>query len=312
MLNTIGGVLITGGTGFLGRALAKALLEQTKVQRICIYSRGEFAQAQMRQAIADPERRLRYFIGDVRDRDRLRRALERVEVVIHAAALKRVEVGEYNPDEMVRTNVQGALNLIEAVRDSGVARVVAVSTDKACEPLNAYGATKLVMEKLMLAANNTVGEHGPRFAVVRYGNVCGSTGSVIPTWRSMAAAGATRVPVTDPRCSRYWMRIEEAVELIFWTAEHMLGGETVVPLLPAFRLETLAQAMGLEMDIRGLGPGEKVHEQMVALHESPDFRHVDPYLVRGGLAGTGKPIERVLTHVMGVEELRARLEELPA
>lgn len=307
------GVLITGGTGYLGRALARELLASSAFERICIYSRGEYAQATMRQEIPDPAGRLRWFIGDVRDKDRLRRAMDRIHLVIHAAALKRVEVGEYNPDEMVRTNVLGAMNVIDGARESGVVQVVAVSTDKACAPLNAYGATKLTMEKLMLAANNTTGPNGPKFSVVRYGNVSGSTGSVIPTWRAMKAAGAKRVPVSDPRCSRFWMRIEEAVELILWTAEHMEGGETVVPLLPAYQVGTLAEALGLEMDIRGIGAGEKLDEAMIAPLEAPAFRYVEPYLVRGGLAEkVENNVGGIKLHVLDVTELRTLLEEIPA
>jgi UDP-N-acetylglucosamine 4,6-dehydratase len=306
-------ILITGGTGYLGRALARALLDQTKARRICIFSRGEFAQAQMRQAIPDPDERLRWFIGDVRDGDRLRRAMQHIELVIHTAALKRVEVGEYNPDEMVRTNVVGAMNVIDAARDTRVAKVVAVSTDKACAPLNAYGATKLTMEKLMLAANNTTGPYGPKFSVVRYGNVSGSTGSVIPTWRLMKAAGLTKVPVTDPRCSRFWMKIEEAVELILWTAANMEGGETVVPLLPAYKIGTLAEAMGMEMDIKGIGAGEKLDEAMIAPLESPEFRYCPPYLVRGGLAArVENNVGGIKLHLLDVDELRAMLEDIPA
>lgn len=314
-MREIGGdVLITGGTGYLGRALARALLQESDAERICIFSRGEYPQAQMRQAIHDPEGRLRWFIGDVRDQPRLRRAMQGVELVIHAAALKRVEVGEYNPREMVLTNVMGALNVIEAAQDTRVGSVVAVSTDKACAPLNAYGATKLTMEKLMLAANNTTSaERRPQFAVVRYGNVAGSTGSVIPAWRELIANGAKAVPVTDPRCTRFFMKIEEAVELILWTAKHMAGGEIVVPLLPAYRLSTLAEALNIPMDVRGIGAGEKLDEMMIAPLESPGFRHIDPYLVSGGIAAAQIPepnIGGIKTHMLDVNELRALLEEV--
>lgn len=309
-----GDVLITGGTGYLGRALAAELLEKSQAARICIFSRGEFAQAQMREEIHDPDGRLRWFIGDVRDKDRVRRAMLGVSYVIHAAALKRIEVGEYAPEEMVLTNVLGAIHVIEGARDTRVAKVLAVSSDKACAPLNAYGATKLTMEKLMLAANNTVGREGrPAFAVVRYGNVAGSTGSVIPTWRALRARGVTKVPVSDMRCRRFWMWREEAVELILWTLAQMQGGEIVVPLLPAYTIGNLATAMDLECDVRGLGAGEKLDEMMVSPMESLAFRYHPPYLVAGGLA-TQYPdpnVGGIQVYTLGVEELRDRLAALP-
>lgn len=308
-------VLITGGTGFLGRGLARSLLASGDISRVCIFSRGEHTQALMRQELPDPKGKLRWFIGDVRERDRLRRAMEGSHLVIHAAALKRVEVGEYNPGEMVRTNVIGSLNVIEAAHDAGVEKVVAVSSDKASAPLNAYGATKLTMEKLMLAANNARGSDGTRFAVVRYGNVAGSTGSVIPIWRDLIRkqAGTAEVPVTDPECTRFWMSLEEACMLILWTADNMIGGELVVPTLPAYKLGTLAEAMGARMKVLGLGAGEKLHESMVSAHESQDFRWISPYLVKGGLALKRAPepnIARVPTTMLTVDELRERLGAL--
>lgn len=315
-------VLITGGTGFLGRGLARTLLENKDVGRICIYSRGEHTQAAMRTELPDPDVKLRWFIGDVRDKARLTRAMEGVNLVIHAAALKRVEVGEYNPGEMVRTNVMGAMNVIEAAHDAGVEKVVAISTDKACAPLNAYGATKLVVEKLMVAANNQRGANGPIFAACRYGNVAGSTGSVIPTWRRIIAyqktqiayGEAPRVPVTDPACTRFWMTLEEACALILWTADNMIGGELVVPTLPAYRLADLAQAMGVKMRIIGMGSGEKLFEMMISPEESPDFRWVEPHIVKGGLGLARYPqpnIEGIATRILTVEELQARLAVLP-
>jgi len=303
-------VLITGGTGFLGRALVKRLLT-TDTQRICIYSRGEYAQATMRQAQPDPDGRLRWFIGDVRDKERLRRAMQGVGLVIHAAALKRVEVGEYNPGEMIKTNVIGTANVLEAAMDEDVCRLVYVSSDKACQPLNTYGATKLVGEKLVLA--ETRGAWGAMTAAVRYGNVAGSTGSVIPTWRTLLAAGITHVPVRNPAATRFWLRIEEAVDLVLWTAEHMTGGELVVPLMPAYRLGDLATAMGAQMDVQnGLGQGEKLDEMMIAPAESPAFRYIDPYLVAGGKAAALEPnMTGVKTYMLTVDEIRERLKEIP-
>jgi len=215
----------------------------------------------MRAELGDPAA-CRWFIGDIRDRWRLRRALEGVDVVVHAAALKRVEVGEYDPSEMVRTNVEGALNLIEAATDAGVGRVVALSTDKAAAPVNCYGATKLVMEKLLLAANNARGSHGPRFSLCRYGNVWGSTGSVVPTWLALVERGEDTVPVTHPEATRVYMTKAEAVALVWDTIDTMQGGELRIPDLPAYRLADLAEAMGVRTRIVGLPGHEKLHETM--------------------------------------------------
>lgn len=267
-------VLITGGSGFLGRALARELLTYTSVRRICVYSRGEAAQAAMRAQVADPEGKLRFFIGDVRDRIRLRRAMDGVDHVIHAAALKRVEVGEYAPNEMMLTNVLGAINVVEAAQDAKVFRVVAVSTDKATAPINAYGASKLCMEKLILAANNTGGVTGPKFACARYGNVWNSTGSVLPAWRALLAMGERAVPVTDPECTRFFMTVEEAVKLVLDTLITMEGGEISIPVLPAYRLGDLAQALGAEMRVTGLPPGEKRHEELTVGCSSADARRM--------------------------------------
>ena len=305
-------VLVTGGSGFMGQALVRSLLERD-VGAVCVYSRGEYAQATMRQALHDPGSRVRWFIGDVRDRERLRQAMRGVDVVLHTAALKRVEVGEYNPSEMVATNVIGAMNVVQEAMDAGVGMVVATSTDKACQPLNMYGATKLCMEKLLLGANTAAGAHSTRFSVVRYGNVAGSTGSVIPTWRQMAAAGQKVVPMRDPQCARFWMTIDEAVRLVLWTAENMEGGELVVPLMPAYRLPDLAAAMGLETVDASLGQGEKLNETMIAPGEHQDFRYHEPYLVSGGLARRYQEpnIAGVRTHMLSIDELRERLKAVP-
>ena len=214
----------------------------------------------MRQ-LSDRWQRLRFFIGDVRDRDRLRRAMEDIQVVIHAAALKRIEVGAYNPLEVKKTNIDGAANVIEAAHDAGIARVVALSSDKAFEPISPYGTSKAFAESLFIAANNASGRMGPRFAVVRYGNVWNSTGSVVPTWRAILKTSDT-VPVTDPECTRFYMTMDEAVDLVLDTIETMQGGEIVIPTLPAYRLGDLAEAMGAKMDIRGLPAYEKLHESM--------------------------------------------------
>ncbi len=253
-------LLITGGTGSFGRAYAAHALA-SGVERVCIFSRGEHAQAEM-AAQYPSQARLRFFIGDVRDRDRLRRAMEGVTTVIHAAALKRIEVGEYDPLEVVKTNINGAANIVEAAHDAGVKKVVALSTDKAERPVNLYGATKLVAEKLFLSANNARGENGPIFSVVRYGNIWNSQGSVVPIWSKIKADGGRTVPVTDPACTRFFMRLCEAVELVAATIETMKGGELVIPELPAYRLGDLSGAMGMDMEIRGLPSHEKLHESM--------------------------------------------------
>ena len=263
-------VLITGGTGFLGRALVRELLARDNVHRICVFSRDEAKQAAMRASVHDPRACMHYFVGDVRDLKRLTRAMHDVNLVIHTAALKRVEVGEYNPGEMVKTNVLGTMNVIEAAQDAPIdgpypspRRVVYVSSDKACEPKNAYGASKLMGEKLIMGAQKARGERGPIYSIVRYGNVAGSTGSVIPTWRT-AMAQNQFIGLSDPDATRYWMTIEEAVMLVLDTAATSHGGEIRVPELPAYRLGDLAEAMGLiEPEIVGLGRGEKAHERML-------------------------------------------------
>lgn len=257
------GVLITGGSGFLGRALVEKLLADG-CPRICIYSRNEYSQAKMRAEFAD-DARLRWFIGDVRDVERLERALQSVYTVIHAAALKRIEVGQYNPEEMAKTNIIGTMNVIAAARRAGIGKALLVSSDKAYQPVSPYGQSKAMAESLFLTANDP--QYGPRFAVVRYGNVAGSTGSVIPTWRSRAARGQP-VRVTDPECTRFWMDRADAATLVVDTLVSMRGGELTIPDLPAYRLGDLAEAMGLRYEVVGLGSFEKLHESMDATRSS--------------------------------------------
>jgi len=261
-------VLITGGTGYLGRALTRRLLE-LGCERICIYSRGEYAQATMRRELQD-DQRMRWFIGDVRDRDRLLRAMRGTEWVIHAAALKRIEVGAYCPDEMVATNVTGSQNAIWAAEESGsVKRVLFVSSDKAFEPISPYGQTKALAESLFISANEIYPD-GPRCAVVRYGNIWNSTGSIVPTWRSLIMSGASVLPVTDPECTRFFMRVEDAVDLVLGTISTMRGGEVAVPALPAYRVHDLAEAFGVGYRATGLPKHEKKHESMAAENCSKD------------------------------------------
>lgn len=248
-------VLITGGTGSFGRAFSERLLQDKTIERIAILSRGELAQAEM----AAGNSRLRFFIGDVRDRDRLRRAFDGIDVVVHAAALKRIEVGFYNPTEMVQTNINGAINVIEAAMDAGVKKVVALSTDKAWQPISPYGQTKALAETLFRNAYKASG--GPLFAVTRYGNVWNSRGSVVPRWREMLKTSET-VPVTDPEATRFYMTMSEAVDLVLNTIRTMKGGELNIPKLPAYRLADLAEAMGAKMKVIGLPEYEKRHEGM--------------------------------------------------
>lgn len=253
-------VLVTGGSGAFGTAFVRRLLLDGEAERIVVFSRGEHRQAEMRRELAD-DGRLRFFIGDVRDKDRLRRAMEGVEIVVHAAALKRIEVGFYNPMEMLKTNIMGAANVIEASTDAHVRKVVALSTDKAYQPVSPYGTSKAFAESLFLAANNTRGRHGPFFGVVRYGNVWGSTGSVVPIWRKILHTSDT-VPVTDPDCTRFYMPIEESVELVKGAILYSGFAEPVIPILPAYRLGDLAEAMGAKMNVTGLPNYEKLHESM--------------------------------------------------
>ena len=261
-------ILITGGSGTFGRAFAKRLLESS-VDRICIYSRGEHRQAEMRTELGD-HAKLRWFIGDIRDRERLRLAMRGCDAVVHAAALKRIEVGLYNPDEMVQTNILGALNVIRVAHDEGVRRVLALSTDKAVAPVSMYGISKAAAECLFRAANNPT----TKYAIVRYGNIAGSQGSVIPIWRRAIAEGR-RIRITDSDCTRYWMRIEEAVDLVWNTLRYMAGGEVMIPTLPAYRLGDLAVAMGvMHADHIGLPDHEKMHETMDGIGSSNTARRM--------------------------------------
>lgn len=254
-------VLITGGSGSFGRAMARYLLTmEDGPDRIAIYSRGEHCQADMAQELKhlDTDERLRFFIGDVRDRDRLARAFHGIDVVIHAAALKRIEVGRYNPTEMVKTNIDGAMNVIEAAHDAGVEKVVALSTDKAWQPISPYGQSKALAESLFLNAYRG----GPIFAVCRYGNVWKSNGSVVPKWQSLIDQGCRSVPVTDPECTRFFMTMDEAIDFVLETIATMEGNELRIPTLPAYRLGDLAEAMGAGIEITGLPTWEKRHEGM--------------------------------------------------
>ena len=266
-------ILIVGGSGTFGRAFIPVALD-AGVERIRIFSRGEHRQAEMREKWGD-DARVGWLIGDVRDKDRLTRAMQGCDVVIHAAAIKRIETCEYDVVEMVKTNVSGAVNVVEAATDAGVEKVVALSTDKACEPgVNAYGVGKALAERIFLSANNSRGAHGPIFACVRYGNIFASQGSVVPRWQTLIARGHGEVPATDPRATRFFMTPKQACDLVIQTIRKMKGGELVIPDLPAYRLGDLAEAMEVDMRIIGMPEWEKKHESMKPGETSEDARRM--------------------------------------
>ncbi len=265
-------ILLTGGTGSFGKCfVARILKDFPEIKRLVVFSRDELKQFEMAQKFSTQEYpQLRYFIGDIRDADRVRRSLEGIDIVIHAAALKQVPTAEYNPFECIKTNVLGAQNLIEACIDMGVKNVVALSTDKAAAPINLYGATKLCSDKLFTAANNIRGRHDIRFSVVRYGNVMGSRGSVIPFFMEQRSKGV--LPITDPRMTRFNISLEEGVDLVIHALEHSLGGEIYVPKIPSYRITEVAEAIApkAEQRIVGIRPGEKLHEEMITASDAPN------------------------------------------
>lgn len=263
-------ILITGGTGSLGKKLVEIILKRyPDVKRLVVFSRDELKQYEMSQVYSEKKYPcMRYFLGDIRDQQRLKRAFEGIDIVIHAAALKQVPAAEYNPFEFIKTNVLGAQNIIEAVMDTGVKTVVALSTDKAAAPINLYGATKLCSDKLFVAANNIKGFHDVRFSVVRYGNVMGSRGSVIPFFLQKKKEGV--LPITDPGMTRFNISLEEGVEMVLYAAEHAVGGEIFVPKIPSYRITDVAKAIAPEakQEIVGIRPGEKLHEEMITSSDS--------------------------------------------
>lgn len=324
MLNNAN-ILITGGTGSFGKAFVKTILERyPAVKRLVVFSRDELKQFEMSQEF--PESKfptLRYFIGDVRDPDRLRRAMEGIDVVIHAAALKQVPAAEYNPFECIKTNVLGAQNVIEACLDSKVRHVVALSTDKAAAPINLYGATKLCSDKLFTAANNIKGSRDVRFSVVRYGNVMGSRGSVIPFFLDRRKTGV--LPITDPAMTRFNISLQDGVEMVLWALESAQGGEIFVPKIPSYRITDIAMAIGPECQhpVVGIRPGEKIHEEMITNSDSFNTVDLGKYFAILPSAGKytvesycksfgGKPVQPGFAYNSGsnpdfltVEELRA-------
>ncbi len=297
-------ILITGGTGSFGRKFIAELLASYRPARVVVFSRDELKQYEMQQTLNAPC--MRYFLGDVRDRERLKQAMRGIDLVIHAAALKQVPAAEYNPTECIRTNVGGAENVIYAALENDVDKVIALSTDKAASPINLYGATKLVSDKLFVAANNVAGRQRTRFAVVRYGNVVGSRGSVVPFFRKLLAEGVRSLPITDERMTRFWITLAHGVEFVLQNFQRMQGGELFVPKIPSVRIVDLARAMapGLALEIVGIRPGEKLHETMITADDSRNtLEYDDHYLItpsisfivhsdyhRNGLGERGLPV----------------------
>lgn len=312
-------ILVTGGTGSFGRAFVELALERYNPKKIIIFSRDEMKQWDMAQKYQGDER-IRFFIGDVREKERLLRALDNVDFVVHAAATKIVPIAEYNPFECVKTNIHGAMNVIDACIDKGVKRVVALSTDKACAPVNLYGATKLASDKLFIAGNCYSGEDKSKFAVVRYGNVMGSRGSVIPLF--LKAKRNRVLPITDERMTRFMISLKEAVELVFTAFEEMLGGEIFVKKIPSIKVTDIARIVAPEAkhEIIGMRPGEKIHEQMISSEDANfTFEYDDYYKILPQIngwdsdpkrIGNGKPVSPAFSYNSGTNSHWMRDEEL--
>ena len=319
-------ILITGGTGSFGKCFTKYVLTHYQPKKIIIYSRDEFKQFIMQNEFKEYKDKLRFFIGDVRDIDRLRRAFQGVDYVIHAAALKQVPACEYNPNEAIKTNINGAMNIIEASLDCDVKKVVALSTDKAVNPVNLYGGTKLVSDKLFIAANAYAGAGDLCFSIVRYGNVAGSRGSVIPFFKNIIDNGGKELPITDYRMTRFWISLTQGVELVIKALEESKGGETFISKIPSFKITDLAQAMlpGCEMPEVGIREGEKLHEIMVTTEDSQlAYEYDKHYIVYPAMVWdekrkpvpTGKKVPDGFSYTSGnntewlsVEEIRDRLK----
>ena len=301
-------ILITGGSGTFGKAFLRYLIERKiEPRRLVIFSRDEFKQFEMQQEFGELSY-LRFFIGDVRDVERLKLAFEGVEIVIHAAALKQVPTAEYNPSECIKTNIYGAENVLTAALHHNVERVIALSTDKAANPVNLYGATKLASDKLFVAANNLVGSRPTRFAVVRYGNVVGSRGSVLPYFKQLVSQGAKNLPITDEKMTRFWIRQEDAIEFVVQCLKRMQGGEIFVPKIPSIRIVSLAKAVApdLPLNVIGIRPGEKLHEIMCPTEDSQNtIEFKDHYVIspsiqfvitadytKNSLGEVGKPVSQ--------------------
>lgn len=321
-------VLITGGTGSFGKAFVGEVFKRfPDIARLVVYSRDELKQFELSQIYSDRHYpAIRYFLGDVRDRDRLKRALEGVDIVVHAAALKQVPAAEYNPFEFVKTNVLGAQNLIDACLDSKVSRVVALSTDKAAAPINLYGATKLCSDKLFVAANGIKGARDLRFSVVRYGNVMGSRGSVIPYF--LAKRGDGVLPITDPAMTRFSISLMDGVDIVLWAIENALGGEIIVPKIPSYNIQDVARAIApdAQMEVIGIRPGEKLHEEMITDNDGRNTVDIgkyylilpanDPTVAERYLARGARPVPEGFSydsstnaHFLTVGELREMIRQ---
>ncbi|WP_341322411.1 UDP-N-acetylglucosamine 4,6-dehydratase (inverting) [Solibacillus sp. FSL H8-0523] len=315
-------ILVTGGTGSFGKKFIRKALT-LDVKKIIVFSRDELKQYEMKQEFQDE--RIRFFIGDVRDKDRLYRAFDGVDIVIHAAAMKHVDACEYNPFEAIKTNIHGAQNIIEAAIDCGVEKVIALSTDKACSPVNLYGATKLASDKLFVAANAYVGEKKTKFSVVRYGNVVGSRGSVVPFFKKIRETGV--VPITDERMTRFWITLEHGVQFVLDNLERMQGGEIFVPKIPSMNIMDLAKAIAPECEIEviGIRPGEKLHEAMIMEDDARHTIEYDSYYViqpetnwwtkdnklnSKELPENFRYVSNENTHWLSVEELRELVKEM--
>ena len=317
-------ILITGGTGSFGKKFIEIVLKRFTPNKIIVFSRDELKQFEMQQVFNAPC--MRYFIGDVRDEARLRHAMYQVDYVVHAAALKQVPAAEYNPMECIKTNIHGAQNVINASIACGVKKVIALSTDKAANPINLYGATKLASDKLFTAANNLVGDRETRFAVVRYGNVVGSRGSVVPFFKGLIERGAEELPITDERMTRFWLKLEDGVDLVLKSFQRMQGGEIFVPKIPSMRVLDLAEAIapGVPTKIIGIRPGEKLHEVMCPsdmFYETLEFKDhfvIKPSIefgknidyTKNRLGEEGHPVPDGFEYSSGTNDVFLTVEEL--
>lgn len=317
-------ILVTGGTGSFGRKFVQTILAKYKPRRVIVFSRDELKQFEMQQIFNSEE--MRYFIGDVRDEARLKQAMRDVDYVVHAAALKQVPAAEYNPMECIKTNIYGAQNVINAAIENGVKKVIALSTDKAANPINLYGATKLASDKLFVAANNIAGGHDIRFSVVRYGNVVGSRGSVVPFFKKLIAEGIKELPITDIRMTRFWITLEQGIDFVLKNFQRMHGGEIFIPKIPSMRIMDLAESLapGMPIKVIGIRPGEKLHEIMCPADDSHlTLEFEDHYVIKptisfmtpidyaiNGLGEQGSAVEQGFEYNSGTNPIFLTIEQL--